>query len=95
VEAMSSGGELTISSKLSGPYVEIAVQDTGPGISEQDVGKIFQPFYTSKQNGTGLGLAIAKNIVQMHGGSIRVESALGQGARFVISLPVLAEKENA
>jgi signal transduction histidine kinase len=95
VEAMSSGGELTIASKLSGPYVEIAVQDTGPGISEQDVGKIFQPFYTSKQNGTGLGLAIAKNIVQMHGGSIRVESALGQGARFVISLPVLTEKENA
>lgn len=92
VEAMDAGGELTIASRRSGQYVEISVQDTGPGIPEQEMEKIFQPFHTGKRNGTGLGLAIAKNIVQMHGGFIRAESTLGRGARFVISLPAPAER---
>jgi len=79
----------------------VAVRDTGPGIREEDRQKIFEEFQqsdsspTKRKGGTGLGLAIAKRIVEMHGGRIWVESALGRGSTFFFSVPVLAEREKA
>ncbi|MDT7809776.1 MAG: two-component system, sensor histidine kinase FlrB [Acidobacteriota bacterium] len=69
----------------------ISVADRGQGVDEQTRARIFEPFFTTKKKGTGLGLAIAKQIVEQHGGSIRVESAPGKGTRFVIELPLSPE----
>jgi PAS domain S-box-containing protein len=74
----------------SGPYALIDIEDTGVGISEEDMRNIFQPFYrvTSDVQGTGLGLSIAKEIVVQHGGTIAVRSVPGQGSTFSVMLPI-------
>jgi two-component system, NtrC family, sensor histidine kinase PilS len=98
LQAMPSGGRLTVSAfrrrvtsgKRSGDIVEVAMQDTGVGIKNEDLNKIFFPFFTTKQDGSGLGLATAQRIVDQHGGWIRVESEEGKGARFAVCLPVEA-----
>ena len=77
----------------SGAFIEISVQDTGPGISEKDKGRLFkafeqiEPSLTKRHEGTGLGLAFSKKIVELHGGNIGVESKAGQGARFYFTIP--------
>ncbi|HUX06234.1 MAG TPA: ATP-binding protein [Acidobacteriota bacterium] len=85
--AMSPGGKLTISSKISGSTIRIAVRDTGKGIPKDQLEKIFEPFFTTRSSGTGLGLSIVHNIVKTHGGSITVKSRVGSGTTFLISLP--------
>jgi two-component system phosphate regulon sensor histidine kinase PhoR len=76
------------------PWVEIRVCDTGKGIPAEDVSRIFDKFYQSsyhrqeRQQGTGLGLTIARHIVEAHGGKIWAESRVGEGATFVVTLPV-------
>jgi two-component system NtrC family sensor kinase len=70
--------------------VEISVSDTGPGISEDVVPKLFEPFFSTKQGGTGLGLALTHQIIREHGGALHVHSTPGEGATFVIALPVPA-----
>ncbi len=87
IEAMPSGGTLSVSSKVTNGYVEVAVQDTGFGIAAEDIPHIFELFYTTKAGGTGLGLALTKQIVEMHGGQITAESKK-QGATFKVYLPV-------
>lgn len=83
--------ELGLGLKLSadGRLVEGVVSDTGPGIPAEHIERIFQPFFTTKpeSKGTGLGLSIVKTIVDRHGGTIRVESAEGEGTRFFVSFP--------
>jgi C4-dicarboxylate-specific signal transduction histidine kinase len=71
------------------PVVELSVEDNGPGIASDLLSRIFEPFFSTKEpnRGTGLGLAISKEIVERHGGTIRVEPASAGGARFVASLP--------
>ncbi len=84
-------GAITVRSKFlgDGKGVEIAVTDNGPGVQRELIGRIFDPFVSSKgQRGTGLGLAVTRKIVNQHGGSIHLESELGRGATFVIHLPV-------
>jgi two-component system NtrC family sensor kinase len=89
MEAMGQGGTLLVETRTTdgGRTVEIAVEDSGPGISPENLRKIFDPFFTTKEKGTGLGLSVVYGIVQRHGGRIDVESAPGHGARFVIRLP--------
>ena len=74
--------------------VEITVSDTGKGISEEDVDRIFEPFYTTSESGTGLGLAITHGIIEQHGGTIEVESKMGQGTSFIIRLPLNSGDNN-
>jgi len=66
----------------------VVVEDDGPGIHEDLAGKIYDPFFSTKEGGTGLGLALTHQIVRDHGGTIRVDSRPGHGARFTVSLPV-------
>jgi len=91
-EAMKRGGHITIEEEEAGPptgrSVVLRVADTGPGIPEDIREKIFQPFFTTKEEGTGLGLSIAARIVQEHGGELSVEPAEGQGAVFVMRFPL-------
>jgi len=72
----------------NGAWVEIAVQDSGPGIDEAEIPRIFNPFYTKKEKGTGLGLAIATKIVEAHRGQITASNSPKGGAVFTISLPL-------
>jgi len=69
--------------------IEVAVCDTGHGLTEEIQERLFLPFYSTKQRGTGLGLSIAAKIAQEHHGSIRAEANAPQGARFLLSLPVI------
>jgi two-component system, NtrC family, nitrogen regulation sensor histidine kinase NtrY len=82
--------QITVSTQLraESDTIEIAVADTGHGISPQDKDKLFLPHFSTKERGTGLGLAIAARIISEHGGSLRVEDNLPQGSRFIIELPL-------
>jgi len=88
-DAMEAGGSLTISTSQTDGGVELRLRDTGPGIPDTIHDTLFEPFVTcGKAMGTGLGLAIAKKTVEDHGGTIAVESVLGQGATFIVRLPL-------
>jgi signal transduction histidine kinase len=89
VDAMPSGGTLTLSTRRDGDYVEISVADTGLGIAREHWGKLFTPFYTTKVTGTGLGLAIVSQVVENHGGAVRFDSEAGRGTTFHIRLPLI------
>ncbi|HHT9120406.1 MAG TPA: sensor histidine kinase [Candidatus Hypogeohydataceae bacterium YC41] len=94
-EAMPQGGMLEIKTRASGEYVEVEFTDTGHGIPEENLKKIFEPFFTSKVRGTGLGLSICKEVVERHGGSITVKSTLGAGSTFAVGLPVAIPNQQA
>jgi len=87
VEAMDQGGTLTVSMQDFPNRVSIVFSDTGPGISREDLSRIFYPFYTTKERGTGLGLSIAYRIVEEHKGRLTAESTPGIGTTFEIILP--------
>ena len=91
MEAMPDGGVLTIRTRNGPPgSVTVEIQDTGAGISEENIGKLFTPFFTTKPigKGTGLGLSIVYGIIKMHRGKINIQSETGQGTTFTITLPV-------
>jgi len=87
IDAMPQGGDLTLSTQAADERIEISVSDTGSGLTEEECGRLFTPYYTSKQHGTGLGLAIVQSVVSDHGGRISVESAKEKGTTFRIELP--------
>ena len=89
-DAMPDGGMITVKTSLpeSGRSLHIQIVDTGDGIDEAVVDKIFQPFFTTKPHGTGLGLAITKRLIEQHGGSINVKNNHAKGVAFMITLPV-------
>jgi signal transduction histidine kinase len=87
MDAMPDGGVLTISAHPKGEGVELRVADTGQGMTPEECGRLFTPYYTTKQHGTGLGLAIVQSVVADHAGTIAVESPAGGGATFIITLP--------
>jgi two-component system NtrC family sensor kinase len=97
VEATDAGGTISISTvyKPQPETIEVAVSDTGAGISETDLVRIFDPFYTTKDNGNGLGLAITHGIIEQHNGTIEVHSRLGRGTTFTIKLPITSGADHA
>lgn len=94
VDAMPSGGVLTITSEHTADTLEIKIIDTGRGIAEQELKNIFEPFYTTKEQGLGLGMPYANKIVEQHGGNITVDSRLGEGTTIRVALPAAQEKVN-
>jgi two-component system, sporulation sensor kinase E len=88
VSAMPEGGTLTIRTLRTGEDVKIRVTDTGTGIPEKIMDKIFEPYFTTKPFGTGLGLTIVFKIIKEHFGDISVQSRTGEGATFILSLPI-------
>ena len=96
IEAMDNGGKLTISTaKIEQPaesaVVEINISDTGGGISQEDIEKVFIPCYTTKSSGSGLGLTITQKIIEAHNGTIKVNSKINEGTTFTIYLPLKQE----
>jgi PAS domain S-box-containing protein len=100
LDAMPDGGTLTISTRIiprhvfswhrrtfSADAVEVRLRDTGCGIAEEELERVFQPFYTKKAKGTGLGLALARKVIDMHRGEVVAEGGMGHGAEFVIRIP--------
>lgn len=87
IDAMTQGGELAIRTATRGERIEILVSDTGAGLTQEECGRLFTPYYTTKQHGTGLGLAIVQSVVSDHGGKISVESTKEKGTAFRIELP--------
>ena len=93
LQAMPAQGTLQVETRKSADdlfpdYLKIAVSDTGGGIQENDLGKIFEPFYTTKEHGTGLGLAIVNRIVEYNKGKIKMVSDVGRGTRCFVWLPI-------
>jgi PAS domain S-box-containing protein len=88
-------GKITITTSTVESHVEISIADNGPGIANEDIGKVFDPFFTTKEvgSGTGLGLSVCHGIVTEHGGKICVESRKGKGATFTIELPLTTQGE--
>jgi len=88
LQAMPDGGSLRITTKKNGRSASINVADTGTGIPLENIGKLFEPLFTTKSRGVGLGLAIVKSVIEAHGGTITVESDVGRGSKFCIALPL-------
>ena len=87
IQAMRGGGDLTVACTTRERQVQITVKDTGAGIAAEDIGRIFDPYFTTKSKGTGLGLAVVHKIVAAHHGSVDVESRPGMGTAVTLRLP--------
>ena len=97
IEATEPGGNILFTTDMEKKtgMIRITVRDTGCGIAAEDLIKIFDPFYTTRETGTGLGLAITHGIIEQHGGKITVDSTPGEGSVFTIFLPLNREKDHA
>ncbi|MEM2123231.1 MAG: ATP-binding protein [Candidatus Bathyarchaeia archaeon] len=93
-EAMPRGGILTVEVEAVQDMVKVSFQDTGYGIPEENIKKIFQPLFTTKAKGLGLGLSTAKRIIDAHNGEIMIESKPGEGSKFTIKIPLKPVKPN-
>jgi two-component system NtrC family sensor kinase len=98
-EAMNNAGVLTVTTALSNKRkkaVRVEIADSGVGIDEKDLPKIFDPFFTSKEKGTGLGLSVVYGIINSHQGTIEVDSKAGKGTTITITLPteIIATETN-
>jgi len=95
-EAMGGrGGEIRIQTGIASErpgWVRVVVRDTGPGISPEELSKVFDPFYTTKKTGTGLGLSVSYGIIQDHHGTVDVQSVPGKGTTFVLAFPVAPDQ---
>jgi signal transduction histidine kinase len=90
-EAMPGGGTVRVRTSWAEGAAVAEVSDTGGGIPPDDLTRIFEPFYSTKQRGTGLGLAFTQQVVKEHGGAIRCESEVGRGTTFTVVLPTEAD----
>ena len=92
VDALPQGGDIFIETRLNteAKSIEVVFEDNGIGISSEDQNRVFAPFFTTKEpgKGTGLGLSICNNVISAHNGKIALESRIGNGTRFVVSLPI-------
>jgi signal transduction histidine kinase len=94
-DAMPDGGTITVQTahEEAAQLLRITITDSGKGIDEAVINRIFQPFFTTKTTGTGLGLSITKRLIEQHGGSIRVQNGPDRGASFTITIPARREAE--
>jgi signal transduction histidine kinase len=83
-----SGGHLLLKSEIKGKFHVFRIEDDGKGFTEEEMARLFEPFYTSRKMGSGLGLAICQKIVGEHQGQIRAERVSPHGAAFIIEIPV-------
>ncbi|MBD3921194.1 PAS domain S-box protein [Paenibacillus sp. PR3] len=90
IEAMVDGGKISVHCRLEGESVIVQIADQGPGISQEQLSKMGQPFYTTKDKGTGLGLMVTYKIIDNHNGTVTAHSEMGEGAIFTILLPYSA-----
>ena len=95
IQSMDKPGTIRVTLEPEDDAVRIVVADEGKGVSPEHLPSLFRPFFTTKGYGTGLGLSLARRMVESHGGTINVESKLGEGAQFTILLPVLRAQEKA
>ncbi len=93
-DAMPDDGKITVESKEVKGGLEISFADTGIGISDEILPKLFSPLFTTKAQSMGFGLAICKRIIEAHRGAISVKTVKGQGTTFIITLPVNLKNEN-
>ena len=93
IQACESDPHIVVSTSVLNKSCTIGIKDHGKGISEADLVKIFEPYFTTKKKGTGLGLAITRRIIRQHGGDIKATSVLGEGSTFIISFPCNRENE--
>ena len=90
---MPEGGQLVVTSESPGnEWVAVSFADTGEGIPEENLPKLFEPLFTTKAKGIGLGLAVTKTMVEGHGGTIEVQSEVGRGSTFTVRLPIRGEE---
>jgi signal transduction histidine kinase len=87
IAVMPEGGTLSLTLTHLNEVLRLEITDTGPGIAEEEVTKVFEPFYTTKENGLGLGMPYARKIIEQHGGTISLNSRLGEGTTIHIDLP--------
>jgi signal transduction histidine kinase len=92
MQATSKGGSLSLHTWEGADGVWVSVADTGGGIPQEQLNRIFEPFYTTKKKGSGLGLLIVQRIIRSHGGRIELESQVGRGTVFRIWLPLHERK---
>jgi signal transduction histidine kinase len=85
-EAMLDGGKLEITTKQNAEYCSVCFSDTGSGMTQDTIEKIFTPLFTTKSQGMGFGLPICKRIIEAHGGTISVQSTIGKGTTFTLTL---------
>ncbi len=92
LEAVEDGGQISIEASVEDEFIAIRISDDGVGIPPDEMKSLFQPFHTTKPNGQGLGLFAAKHILEMHRGSVEVQSSRGTGSTVTIMLPVAGSK---
>jgi two-component system sensor histidine kinase HydH len=90
---MSQGGTLRVSAAAHDGTLEVTIGDTGPGIPPDQLDRIFEPYFTTKDGGTGLGLPLAQRIIEAHGGRIRLDSHVGVGTTVHVWLPLAGPPE--
>ncbi len=88
IQAMPNGGKLTVTSTIKDNITEIVIQDTGVGISKNNLKKMFTPYFSTKNSGIGLGLTNTKRIIEAHKGTINIESKIGKGTTITINIPL-------
>ncbi|WNS73495.1 ATP-binding protein [Bacillus sp. DTU_2020_1000418_1_SI_GHA_SEK_038] len=91
IEAMPNGGRLILNTFINNEYVNISITDSGTGITPEQLKKIGEPFFTTKEKGNGLGLMVSFQIIENHGGRVNIESEQNKGTTFTIELPVISE----
>ncbi len=93
IDPDGSAGTVTVCLSTKDPIAVISVEDTGPGLTEDTIKNLYEPFYTTRQKGTGLGLPICQQIVQDHGGEMSVVNNPDRGATFFVTLPYAGQED--